>query len=229
MAWAGDTLVAYSKITERGFIADGIRRNPKVNVNLWIAEVDPAHGKVDTTYRLREISAPLGRIEFFPGGEKLFYAAEDGVWKMELRTGERKKFFTHPSFLDLPLEIAVGPGEEYTAIVVDAEGISASEDLLDLFMVETETGIMVFHTDSLKDAKSFAWNSHDCISYIQPDPWNEGENLIMQFGVTDCIIRPSDMTEEEVICNCPQENVSSSGRWRAYDKGGKLKIEENGE
>lgn len=229
MAWAGDTLIAYSKITERGFLAEGIKRNPKISINLWIAEVNPALGKLDTTYMLKEIPAPLGRIEFFPGGEKLLYATEDGVWKMDLRNGERKQFFTHPSFRDLPLEITVGPGEEFSAIVVDAEGMPASEGLLDLFMIETETGILVFHTDSLKDAKSFAWNSHDCISYIQPDPWNEGQNVIMQFGVTDCIIKPSEMTEEEVICNCPQPNLSSSGRWLAYDDGGKLKIEENGE
>jgi len=229
MAWAGDTLIAYSKITERGFLAEGIKRNPKISINLWIAEVNPGLGKIDTTYMLKEIPSPLGRIEFFPGGENLLYAAEDGVWRMNLSNGERTRFFTHPSFIDLPLEINVGPGEDYSAIVVNAEGMPASEGLLDLFMIETETGILVFHTDSLLDSRSFAWSSHDCISYIQPDPWNEGKNVIMQFGVTDCIIQPSDMTEEEVICNCPQPNLSSSGRWLAYENTGQLKIKENGE
>lgn len=229
MAWADDTLVAYSKIKEVGFIVDGIKRNPKQIVELWVAEVDPQRGKIDTTYRLREIPAPLGRIEFFPGGQELLYAAKDGVWKVDLKSTEREEFFTHPSFNDYPLEIDVGPGENYTVIVVDAEGVSQTKGLLDLFMVDTYKGHLVFHTDSLRDAKSFAWSSHDCISYITPHPWKEGKNRIMQFGVTDCIVEPSEMTEEEVLCNCPQPNLSKSGRWVAFDKNGKLLIKENSE
>ncbi len=228
MAWAGDTLIAYSRIQETGFIAGGIRRNAKFSVELWIAKVDPVLGKLDTNYRLREISAPFGKIEFFPGGEDLLYAAKDGVWKVNLRTTESKTFFTHPAFRDYPVEINVGPGEDYVAIVVDAEGFPGTEELLDLFMVETKTGNLVFHTDSLRDARSFAWNSHDCVSYIVPDPWNEGAFNIMQFGVSDCLILPSEMTEEEVLCNCPQANLSRSGMWVAVDNNGKLKIEYNG-
>ncbi len=229
MAWAGDTLVAYSKIKETGFIADGIKRNPQFSVELWIAEVDPERGLIDTTYRLREIPAPNGRIEFFPGGQELLYAAKDGVWKVNLETANRVEFFTHPSFRDFPLEINVGPGEDYTAIVVDADGTPESEGLLDLFMVDTKNGFLVFHTDSLVDARSFAWNSHDCVSYISPDPWEEGKNKIMQFGVTDCIIKPSEMTEEEVLCNCPQSFLSSSGLWVAVDDDGSIVIRENEE
>ena len=87
----------------------------------------------------------------------------------------------------------------------DAEGIPQSDGLLDLFMIATEDGYLVFHTDSLKTEKSFAWTSTDCISYITPDPWEEGADRIMQFGVTDCIITPSEMTVEEVLCLCPED------------------------
>ncbi|RLJ05734.1 MAG: hypothetical protein DRP16_05835, partial [Candidatus Aenigmatarchaeota archaeon] len=60
IAWAGDTLVAFSKNTIRGFIAGGVKRNPKRSIELWLATVDPERGTVDTSYQIREIPEQLG-------------------------------------------------------------------------------------------------------------------------------------------------------------------------
>jgi len=224
IAWAGDTLIAFVKNIERGFMAGGMKRNPQRSIELWLAEVDPNRGRVDTSYQIRQIPEELGRIEFFPGGEILLYAARDGVRKVNLISGERADFFTHPSIQDFPEEIDVGPNETYVAIVVDAEGFPGTESLRDIFMIETGGGHLVFHTDSLIDARAFAWASDDCIVYISPDEWEDGAVKIMQFGVSDCVVKPSDLTEEEVRCNCPMPGISASGLWKAYNEDGGLAI-----
>ena len=226
VAWAGDTLVAYSKNIERGFVAGGIRRNPKQSVELWLAKVNPQSGRIDTTYRIRQVPADMGRIEFFPGGNVLLYAARDGVREVDLTSGELEDFFTHPSIDHRPEEIDVGPGEDYVAIVVDADVTPGSEGLMDLFMVDVSNKNLIFHSDSLVDSQSFAWLSEDCIVYITPDPWEKGKHRIMQFGVNDCIKKPSELTEEEVRCNCPKPRVSASGRFEGLDDGGKLLVRE---
>ncbi len=224
LAWAGDTLIAYSRNVERGFMARGAKHNAQQSVELWLARINPQRGKIDSAYQLRPILEQLGRIEFFPGGGTILYAAHNGVMRMDLATAEETEFFTHPSITNFPLEISVGPNESYVVIVVDAEGLPGTEEFLDLFMVETQTGYLMFHTDSLIDSKSFMWSSEDCIVYISPDPWRPGENKIIQFGVTDCIIKPSDLAADEVRCNCPQPELSGSGRWVAVDEDGKLAI-----
>ncbi len=229
VAWAGDTIVAYSRVIERGFISKGMKRNPKQSFELWVGGVDPERGTIISCHKVSNVPGLLGRIEFFPGGGILLYAAKDGVWKVDLADGKIEEFFTHPSIVNFPIEIDVGPNETYTAIVVDAEGMPGSENLLDLFMVRTDDGFLEFHTDSLRDSKSFAWGGVDCINYITPDPWNAGKYNIMQFGVGDCLLSPSDMTEDEVLCNCPQPDLSSSGLWVARDNGGKVTIAENKE
>jgi len=223
-AWADDTLLAYVKLNETGFISNGVKRNPKHSTELWLAQINPQSGDIDSIYQIRQVNFRINHMEFFPGGNSLFYSTQNGVNKVDLATGRQEDFFSHPSIQDYPKEILIGPGEEYVVIVVDAEGIPESEELLDLFMIDMESGVMVFHTDSLVDSRSFAFASNDCIVYISPDPWEENSNRIMQFGMNDFVIKPSDMTEEEVYCNCPQPALSASGMWEAQDNEGTPKI-----
>lgn len=223
-AWNGDTLVAYSKKIERGFVVDGIRRNARLTVELWLAVVNPQNGEIDTTFGVREFPSDMERIEFYPGGNMLLYAESDGVYSFDLKSGERKDFFTHPSIKNNAEEIDVGPGEGYVAIVVDADVTPSSEGSMDLFMVDISNMSMVFHTGSLVDPQGFAWFSEGCIAFITPDPWDSEINRVMQFGVSDNIEKPSDMTEEEVRKNFPDPRISSSGRWEAVDEGGVLAV-----
>jgi hypothetical protein len=212
IAWAGDTLIAYSKSIERGFIANGIKRNPM-------------KGTLDTTYQEMEIPDNPVEVAFFPGGDELLFSSTEGIWRVNLTTGKKSNFFVHPSINKQAEEINVGPSETYIAIVVDADGMPGTEKYRDLFLVETKSSNLVFHTDSLIDAKSFAWSAEDCIVFIQPDPREPGKTVILQFGVHDCTVKPSDFTEEQVRCNCPQPQISGSGMWVASDSLGRLDIQ----
>ncbi|MCK5833825.1 hypothetical protein KAH81_09190 [bacterium] len=223
-AWAGDTLISYCKNVEKGFIAGGIKRNPRQSVELWLAKIDPERGIVDTSYRVRQIPTDIGRIEFFPRGRAILYAVDNGVHRLDLSNGDRIDFFTHPSIKKKAVQIDVGPAEKYSVIVVDAEVMPGSEGLLDLFMIDMSNNNLVFHTDSLIDDQSFSWLSEDCIAFISPDLWEESKRRILQFGVSDCIVKPSSLTENEVRCNCPLPSISASGRWECFDEDGAIKI-----
>ncbi|GEM_PF-1923778 len=226
-AWSGDTLVAYVRDIERGFVAGGVKRNPKLSVELWLAAIDPTSGQIDSNFRVRQLPTAVGQIEFYSGGRKVLYTMEKGLQSIDLQNGECEDFFTDPAILDIPARLSVGPSEKYLLLIAKAEFIEAPDKMLNLFMVDISKRSLEFHTDSLVDERAFLWLDEDRIAFVTIDHLDPTISLAMQFGIIDRIVRPADLSVDQVRQRGLSPEVSPSGKWSCQDEKGKLRVKPN--
>jgi len=226
-AWSGDTLVAYARNIERGFVAGGVKRNPRLSVELWLTAIDPTSGQIDSSFRVRQLPTEVGQIEFYSQGRRVLYTMDKGLQSVDLQNGELEDFFTDPAILDMPARLSVGPAEGYLLLIAKAEFVEAPDRMLNLFMVNISKRNLAFHTDSLVDERAFLWLDEDRIAFVTIDHLDPTISLAMQFGMTDRIVRPADLSVDQVRQSGLSSGVSPSSRWRCHDENGKLRIKPN--